>query len=34
VGYVGATNLALQILHSLLDHKDRTCPEEKVEFQV
>ncbi|MDR2791478.1 MAG: nitrogenase molybdenum-iron protein subunit beta [Tannerellaceae bacterium] len=34
VGYVGATNLALKILHSLLDHKDRTCPEEKIEFQM
>lgn len=33
-GYVGATHLAIQILDAFLDHKDRTCPEEKVEFQL
>jgi nitrogenase molybdenum-iron protein beta chain len=33
-GYVGATNLAIQILHSLLEHQDRNCPETKVEFQM
>jgi nitrogenase molybdenum-iron protein beta chain len=33
-GYVGATNLAVKILEKLLDHQDRTCPEEKVEFQM
>jgi nitrogenase molybdenum-iron protein beta chain len=34
VGYTGATNLTLNILHSILEHKDRNCPEEKVEFQM
>jgi nitrogenase molybdenum-iron protein beta chain len=33
-GYVGATNLAIKILDKMLDHTDRTCPEEKVEFQM
>ncbi len=33
-GYVGATNLAIQILNTFLDFKDRTCPEEGVEFQL
>ncbi|MBP1618513.1 MAG: nitrogenase molybdenum-iron protein beta subunit 1 [Bacteroidetes bacterium] len=33
-GYVGATNLAIKILTAILDHIDRTCPEEKVEFQM
>jgi len=33
-GYVGATNLAIQILNAFLDFKDRTCPEENVEFQL
>jgi nitrogenase molybdenum-iron protein beta chain len=33
-GYVGSTNLAVKILEKLLDHQDRTCPEEKVEFQM
>jgi nitrogenase molybdenum-iron protein beta chain len=33
-GYVGATNLAIKILEKILDHVDRTCPEEKVEFQM
>ncbi|MDR1918278.1 MAG: nitrogenase molybdenum-iron protein subunit beta, partial [Tannerellaceae bacterium] len=33
-GYVGATNLAIRILEKVLDHLDRTCPEEKVEFQL
>ncbi len=32
--YVGATNLAIQILNALMDHQDMTCPEEKVEFQM
>ncbi len=32
--YVGATNLAIQILNALMDHQDATCPEEKVEFQM
>ena len=32
--YVGATNLAIQILDALMDYQDRTCPEEKVEFQM
>ncbi|MDR2139638.1 MAG: nitrogenase molybdenum-iron protein subunit beta [Tannerella sp.] len=34
VGYVGATNLAARILEKLLDHQDRVCPEEKMEFQM
>ncbi len=34
VGYAGATNLAIQILEKFLDHQDRTCPEEKMEFQM
>lgn len=33
-GYVGATNLAISILEKILDHQDRTCPEEKLEFQM
>jgi nitrogenase molybdenum-iron protein beta chain len=33
-GYVGATNLTYRILEKLLDHRDRTCPEENVEFQM
>jgi nitrogenase molybdenum-iron protein beta chain len=32
VGYTGATNLLIKILDAFLDHKDRTCPEEKVEL--
>jgi nitrogenase molybdenum-iron protein beta chain len=32
-GYNGAAHLATQILDAILDHKDRTCLEEKVEFQ-
>ena len=32
-GYSGATNILVQILNAFLDHVDRTCPEEKVEFQ-
>jgi nitrogenase molybdenum-iron protein beta chain len=34
VGYVGATNLAIKMLDAILDHYDRTCPEEKVELQL
>lgn len=33
-GYQGAANLTIQILNALLDHLDRTCPEEKLEFQL
>ncbi|MEA4917531.1 nitrogenase component 1 [Proteiniphilum sp.] len=33
-GYVGGVNLANKILESLLDHYDRTCPEEKMELQM
>jgi len=33
-GYDGAANLTKQILDVFLDHFDRTCPEEKVEFQL
>jgi nitrogenase molybdenum-iron protein beta chain len=33
-GYNGAAHLATQIINALLDHQDRTCPEEKVEFQL
>ena len=33
-GYLGGANLVTQILGALLDHFDRTCPEEKVEFQL
>jgi len=33
-GYEGATNLVIQFLNAFLDHKDRTCPEEKVEWQM
>lgn len=33
-GYVGATNLVIQILNAFMEHQDRTCPEEKVEFQM
>jgi nitrogenase molybdenum-iron protein beta chain len=32
-GYQGAANLAVQIIDALLEKKDRTCPEEKMEFQ-
>ena len=32
--YVGATNLAIQILNALMDYQDMHCPEEKVEFQM
>lgn len=32
-GYQGAANLAIQIIDALLEKKDRTCPEEKMEFQ-
>ncbi len=34
VGYTGGVNLANKILESLLDHYDRTCPEEKMELQM
>jgi len=34
VGYVGATNLAIKILHAILEHQDANCPEEKVELQM
>lgn len=33
-GYIGATNIAINILEKFLDYQDRTCPEEKVEFQM
>jgi len=33
-GYTGAANLLIQILNAFLDHKDRTCLEEKFEFQM
>lgn len=33
-GYVGATNIAINILEKFLDYQDRTCSEEKVEFQM
>jgi nitrogenase molybdenum-iron protein beta chain len=33
-GYVGATNLVIQILEKFLDYQDRYCAEEKVEFQM
>jgi len=32
-GYQGAANLVKQIMDAILDKVDRTCPEEKVEFQ-
>ncbi|MBP1676197.1 MAG: Mo-nitrogenase MoFe protein subunit NifK [Bacteroidetes bacterium] len=32
-GYQGAANLVKQIMDAILDKIDRTCPEEKVEFQ-
>lgn len=32
LGYAGATNLLTKILNSILDHEDRTCPEEKIEL--
>ncbi len=32
--YVGATNIAIQILNALMEYQDATCPEEKVEFQM
>ncbi|OAV75356.1 Nitrogenase molybdenum-iron protein beta chain [Bacteroidales bacterium Barb7] len=33
-GYVGATNLVIKILEKELDHFDRNCPDEKVEWQL
>ena len=33
-GYNGAANLVKQIVDAFLDHYDRTCLEEKVEFQL
>jgi len=33
-GYAGAANLLIQILDAFLDHTDRTCLEEKFEFQM
>jgi nitrogenase molybdenum-iron protein beta chain len=33
-GYNGAANILKMILDAFLDHIDRTCPEEKVEFQM
>jgi nitrogenase molybdenum-iron protein beta chain len=33
-GYNGAANLLTQMLGAMLDHRDRTCAEEKVEFQI
>ena len=33
-GYLGGANLVTQMLGAMLDHFDRTCPEEKVEFQL
>lgn len=33
-GYIGATNIAINILEKFLDYQDRTCSEEKVEFQM
>lgn len=33
-GYVGATNLVIKILEKELDHLDRNCPDEKVEWQL
>lgn len=33
-GYKGAANLVKQIMDAILDKIDRTCPEEKVEFQM
>lgn len=33
-GYVGAMNLVSRMLDVILDHQDRTCPEEKVELQM
>jgi len=33
-GYNGGANLVKQILDAFLDHIDRTCLEEKVEFQL
>ena len=32
--YTGAINLTIQILNALMDHQDRVCPDEKVEFQM
>ncbi|MDR1866028.1 MAG: nitrogenase molybdenum-iron protein subunit beta [Bacteroidales bacterium] len=34
VGYTGATNIVIKILDAFLDHYDRNCPEEKMEFQM
>ncbi|MCH3995214.1 MAG: nitrogenase molybdenum-iron protein subunit beta [Prevotella sp.] len=33
-GYIGSENLAINILRELLDFQDRTCREEKMEFQM
>lgn len=33
-GYVGASNIAINILEKFLDYQDRTCTEEKMEFQM
>ncbi len=33
-GYVGATNLVIQFLNAFMDYQDRTCLEEKFEFQM
>ena len=33
-GYLGGANLVTQMLGAMLDHFDRTCLEEKVEFQL
>ncbi|HLP05427.1 MAG TPA: nitrogenase molybdenum-iron protein subunit beta [Paludibacter sp.] len=33
-GYQGGANLVKQIMDAMLDKIDRTCPEEKVEFQL
>lgn len=32
IGYVGAINWVSKLLDTILDHEDRTCPEEKVEL--
>lgn len=32
-GYTGAANLVKQMMDAILDKYDRTCPEEKMEFQ-
>ncbi|MFI3267001.1 MAG: nitrogenase component 1 [Rikenellaceae bacterium] len=33
-GYNGAANLTISMLNALLDHRDRTCSEETIEFQM